>query len=165
MRRDWQSRAIVPEPAKRSGATGHVSPGVNCLLLFISPQTAWCAFVRTFRAANRIGHRRCEQEFQRGAAPWHTILVQNPVCCTLIEVYRPSMHKSKSPMPNTLTVRTWDLMLTRPGQILVTHPNRQLLRHFSKTVLRTPNSKAASLPLLRPSMCLQLYKAPAVLPA
>ena len=46
---------------------------------------------------------------------------------------------AKSPMPNTLTVRTWDLMLPRPSRVLVTNPNRQLPCYFSKTVLRTPS--------------------------
>ena len=42
-------------------------------------------------------------------------------------------------MFNTLTVRTWDLMLPRPSRVLVTNPDRQLPCHFSKTVLRIPS--------------------------
>ena len=42
-------------------------------------------------------------------------------------------------MPNTLTVRTWDLVLPRPSRVLVTNPDRQLPCHFSKTVLRIPS--------------------------
>ena len=42
-------------------------------------------------------------------------------------------------MFNTLTVRTWDLMIPRPSWVLVTNPDRQLPCHFSKTVLRIPS--------------------------
>ena len=42
-------------------------------------------------------------------------------------------------MPNTLMVRTWDLMLPRPSRVLVTNPDRQLPCHFSKTVLQIPS--------------------------
>ena len=44
-------------------------------------------------------------------------------------------------MPNTLTVRTWDLVLPRPSRVLVTNPDRQLPCHFSKTVLRIPSKR------------------------
>jgi len=44
-------------------------------------------------------------------------------------------------MFNTLTVRTWDLMLPRPSRVLVTNPDRQLPCHFSKTVLRIPSKR------------------------
>ena len=69
--------------------------------------------------------------------PWHTTLVQSLVCYTLPEAY--TFLKCKSPMPNTLTVRTWDLVLPRPSRVLVTNPDRQLPCWFSKTVLRTPS--------------------------
>lgn len=45
-------------------------------------------------------------------------------------------------MFNTLTVRTWDLMIPRPSWVLVTNPDRQLPCHFSKTVLRIPSKRA-----------------------
>ena len=44
-------------------------------------------------------------------------------------------------MFNTLTVRTWDLMIPRPSWVLVTNPDRQLPCHFSKTVLRIPSKR------------------------
>ena len=44
-------------------------------------------------------------------------------------------------MFNTLTVRTWDLMIPRPSRVLVTNPDRQLPCHFSKTVLRIPSKR------------------------
>jgi len=44
-------------------------------------------------------------------------------------------------MFNTLTVRTWDLMIPRPSWVLVTNPDRQLPCHFSKTVLRIPSRR------------------------
>ena len=50
-------------------------------------------------------------------------------------------------MFNTLTVRTWDLMLPRPSRVLVTNPDRQLPCHFSKTVLRIPSKR--ELPVFR----------------
>ena len=50
-------------------------------------------------------------------------------------------------MFNTLTVRTWDLMIPRPSWVLVTNPDRQLPCHFSKTVLRIPSKR--ELPVFR----------------
>ena len=47
-------------------------------------------------------------------------------------------------MFNTLTVRTWDLMIPRPSWVLVTNPDRQLPCHFSKTVLRIPSKACLS---------------------
>lgn len=47
-------------------------------------------------------------------------------------------------MFNTLTVRTWDLMIPRPSWVLVTNPDRQLPCHFSKTVLRIPSKPQKS---------------------
>ena len=54
---------------------------------------------------------------------------------TLPEVY--AFLKCKKSHANTLTVRTWDLMLPRPNRVLITNAGKQLLCHFSKTVLRT----------------------------
>ena len=45
-------------------------------------------------------------------------------------------------MFNTLTVRTWDLMLLRLSGGCITNPDRQLLCHFSKTVLWTSSQSA-----------------------
>ena len=73
----------------------------------------------------------------------YTTLVQSLVCYTLPEVY--TFLKCKKPHANTLTVRTWDLMLPRSGQVLVTNPDRQLPCHFSKTVLRTPSQRGVPL--------------------
>ena len=57
---------------------------------------------------------------------------------TLPEVY--TFLKCKKPHANTLTVRTWDLMLPRPNRVFIANPGKQLLCHFSKTVLRTPRA-------------------------
>ena len=57
---------------------------------------------------------------------------------TLPEVY--AFLKCKKSHANTLTVRTWDLMLPRPNRVLITNPGKQLLCYFSKTVLRTPRA-------------------------
>ena len=111
-----------------------------------------------------IAHRQCEQGFQGGAGrQWRP---QN--ACILKHLTEPTGEKQhplgtrlwykvvrvtpcqrctelpicKKPHANTLTVRTWDLMLPRPSGVLVTNPDRQLPCHFSKTVLRTLSQPA-----------------------
>ena len=74
-------------------------------------------FVKPSVRRIHIAHGRCERGIPKGGQhPWHTTLVQSLVCYTLPEVY--TFLKCKKPHANTLTVRTWDLMLPRPSRVL-----------------------------------------------
>ena len=86
----------------------------KCLLLAADSPVHLCERLSVRRI--HIAHRRCEQGFQGAQNPWHTTLVQSLVCYTFPEVY--TFLKCKKPHANTLTVRTWDLMLPRPSRVL-----------------------------------------------
>lgn len=98
----YYTSAEVPFSRRRQPGTPFVKPSVRQI---------------------HIAHRRCEQGFQGAQHLWHTTLVQSLVCYTLPEVYSPRY--AKSPMLNTLTARTWNLMLPQPSWVLVTNPDRQ----------------------------------------
>ena len=101
-----------------------------------------CAFAEPFSSVRRtyIAHGWCERGFQRGGSILGTRLWYKVVCVITPCQRCYTFLKCKKSHANTLTVRTWDLMLPRPNRVLVTNPDKQLLFHFSKTVLRTPRA-------------------------
>ena len=77
---------------------------------FSSPHTAGVRLCESFLCGESTSSTGDVSRDSKGAQhPWHTTLVQSLVCYTLPEVYR--SQTQKSPMPDTLTVWTRDLML------------------------------------------------------
>ena len=139
---------LLPQAAQGTrGQTGSPARPAACagyLQKFYSTRRKQpgCAFAEPFSSVRRtyIAHGWCERGFQRGGSILGTRLWYKVVCVITPCQRCYTFLKCKKSHANTLTVRTWDLMLPRPNRVLVTNPDKQLLFHFSKTVLRTPRA-------------------------